>query len=594
MDGLISPKDDIIDRIPQSPIYPPKARLSIFGLGYVGAVSAACFTHSGHIVIGVDPDSSKVEKIGSGQSPIVEPGLSAMLKSGVDDYRLYAFKDVGLAISSSDISLVCVGTPSDPDGRCDLKYLREVSKQIGQELKEKDAYHLIVFRSTVPPGTTRKVMLPIIEKASGKTCGRDFGLCFHPEFLRESTAIADFYDPPKTVVGAFDEKSAKSLAAIYEGIDDRVIHTSIEAAEMVKYVDNTWHALKVSFANEIGKVCWASDIDSHDVMDIFVQDTKLNISSYYMKPGFAFGGSCLPKDVRGINHLAHDLGIKTPILNSIISSNEAQIDHAVSLITHAGGKTIGFLGLTFKAGTDDLRESPMLAVITALLGHGYKVKIFDPNLDIDSSVRHHIQHSSHAKDAAGDLMRKLPKLMCNTPEDACKKVDTIVVSHPDPAFRNAVTRRGRDQHVVDLARVFDREEGWPEMRQAGMDDFLQKPAGRSQLLGKLSQWTGKLSGGALNILLAEDDPSYAAVTKAILIKAGHKVRIVKNGIEALRQVNRESFDAILMDVEMPDMTGLEATSRIRSMHGIKSTMPIIALTGLAQPERSNTYSGICW
>ncbi len=273
MDGSLPTEDDIINHIPRFPIYPPKARLSIFGLGYVGAVSAACFTHSGHIVTGVDPDPSKVKKIGSGQSPIVEPGLAAMLKAGVKDYRLYAIDDAALAISVSDVSLVCVGTPSAEDGSCDFTYLREVSKQIGQGLKEKDDYHLVVFRSTVPPGTTRKIMLPIIEKASGKTCGEDFGLCFHPEFLRESTAIADFYDPPKTVVGAFDKKSGECLAAIYEGIDDRVIHTTIEAAEMVKYVDNTWHALKVSFANEIGKICRASEIDSHQVMDIFVQDT---------------------------------------------------------------------------------------------------------------------------------------------------------------------------------------------------------------------------------------------------------------------------------------------------------------------------------
>ncbi len=595
MDGSLPSQDDNFSApVARSPVYPMKSRLSIFGLGYVGAVSAACFTHSGHIVTGVDPDPSKVEKIGSGRSPIVEPGLAAMLKAGVKDYRLYATDDVEAAIFATDVSLVCVGTPSAADGSCDLKYLRQVSEQIGRALREKDDYHLVVFRSTVPPGTTRKIMLPIIEKASGKTCGEGFGLCFLPEFLRESTAIADFYDPPKTVVGAFDKKSGEGLAKLYGGIDDHVIQTTIEAAEMVKYVDNTWHALKVSFANEVGKVCRASDIDSHQVMDIFVKDTKLNISSYYMKPGFAFGGSCLPKDVRGINHLAHDLGVETPILNSIISSNEAQIAHAVSLITEAGGKSIGFLGLTFKAGTDDLRESPMLAVIAALLGRGCKVKIFDPNLDIDSSVRHHIQHSSHAKDAAGQLMKTLPELMRDTPEDACDKVDTIVVSHPDPAFRNAITRRGRDQHVVDLARVFDREEGWPEMRTVGMDDFLQKPAGRSQLLEKLSQWTGKLAGGALNILLAEDDPSYAAATKAILTKAGHKVRVVENGIEALRHVSRENFDAIFMDVEMPKMTGLDATSRIRAMHGIKAATPIIALTGLAQPEKSQTYTGICW
>ncbi len=594
MDGSLPEDDKFNVPVARSPIYPMKSRLSIFGLGYVGAVSAACFSHSGHIVTGVDPDRSKVEKIEAGESPIVEPGLAAMLKAGVKDYRLYATDDVEAAIFASDVSFICVGTPSANDGSCDLGYLRQVSEQIGQALREKDDYHLVVFRSTVPPGTTRKIMLPIIEKASGKTCGEGFGLCFHPEFLRESTAIADFYDPPKTVVGAFDKKSGECLAELYDGIDDSVIHTSIESAEMVKYVDNTWHALKVSFANEVGKICRASDIDSHQVMDIFVEDTKLNISSYYMKPGFAFGGSCLPKDVRGITHMAKDLGVETPILNSIIASNEAQIAHAVSLITEQGGKSIGFLGLTFKPGTDDLRESPMLPVIAALLGRGYTVRIYDPNLDLESSVRHHMQHSSHAKNDVGILMQQLPDLMCDTPEDACAKADTIVVSHPDPAFRKAIIRRRPEQRVVDLVRVFDRQEGWPKMRSAGMDDYLQKPAGREAMLAKLNKWTSKLAGASLNILLAEDDPSYAGVAKTILTKAGHKVHVAGNGLDAVRSVHQNDFDAILMDVAMPKMSGVEATSRIRAMQGTKAATPIIALTGLATPEKSQTYTGICW
>lgn len=594
MDGTLSQDDNFNVPVARSPVYPMKSRLSIFGLGYVGAVSAACFSHSGHIVTGVDPDGSKVDRIKAGESPIVEPGLAAMLKAGVKDYRLHATDDVEAAIFASDVSLVCVGTPSADDGSCDLRYLRQVSEQIGRVLREKDDYHLVVFRSTVPPGTTRKIMLPIIEKASGKTCAEGFGLCFHPEFLRESTAIADFYDPPKTVVGAFDQKSGACLAELYDGIDDHVIHTSIEAAEMVKYVDNTWHALKVSFANEVGKICRASDIDSHQVMDIFVKDTKLNISSYYMKPGFAFGGSCLPKDVRGITHLAKDLGVETPILDSIIASNEAQVAHAVSLIAETGCKSIGFLGLTFKAGTDDLRESPMLPVIADLLGRGHTVKIYDPNLDIDSSVRHHMQHSAHAEDSVGTLMQQLPDLMCDTPEDACAKVDTIVVSHPDPAFREAIIRRRPEQRVVDLVRVFDRQEGWPEMRSAGMDDYLQKPAGREAILEKLSKWTNKLAGASLNILLAEDDPAYAGVTKTILNKAGHEVHVAGNGLDAVRSVHQNDFDAILMDVEMPEMSGMEAASRIRTIQGMKGATPIIALTSHAKPEKSQTYTGICW
>jgi CheY-like chemotaxis protein len=250
--------------------------------------------------------------------------------------------------------------------------------------------------------------------------------------------------------------------------------------------------------------------------------------------------------------------------------------------------------LTFKAGTDDLRESPVLPVIAALMGRGHTVRIYDPSLDIDSSVRHHMQHSRHAEDGVGILMQQLSDLMCDTPEDACAKADTIVVAHPDPAFREAIIRRRPEQRVVDLVRVFDRQEGWPEMRSAGMDDYLQKPASREAILEKLSKWTGKQAGTSLNILLVEDDPAYAGVTKTILIKAGHEVQVAVNGLDAVRSVHQSDFDAILMDVEMPVMDGMEAASRIRTMKGMKAATPIIALTGHAMPEKSRTYTGICW
>ena len=571
-----------------------KARLSIFGLGYVGAVSTACFASRGHRVVGVDPDASKVDVINSGKSPIVEAGLGDLLGEGVREGSINATGDVDRAVLESDLSLICVGTPSAPDGGCDLKYLREVSRQIGTALAGKSGYHVVVFRSTVPPGTTRDHLLPIIETASGKRCGEHFGLCFHPEFLRESTAIADFFDPPKTVIGAFDEKSGEVLARLYEGIDDKVIFTTIEAAETVKYVDNTWHALKVSFANEIGKICRASGVDSHDVMDIFVQDTKLNISPYYMKPGFAFGGSCLPKDVRGINHLAKSLGVETPIIDSIIASNQAQIDHAVSLVERTGGWSICFLGVTFKADTDDLRESPVLPVISALMEKGHDIRIFDPNLDLKASLRHHMMHSRHAKDAATRLMSRLPDLVCSSIEEACDGADSIVVSHNDPLFRDAVTARQDAQKVVDLVRLFEPRGSLSKIFASGMNDYLQKPARRDEVLDKLARWTGKHNGGELRILLAEDDPTMREVTKAILKKAGHHIEAVDNGLLAVEALEQRYFDAVLMDISMPVMDGYESASAIRSLPGLESHTPIIAMTALAVPEQSRTYSGICW
>jgi len=579
---------------PQTRMEQEKARLAIFGLGYVGAVSTACFASCGHRVIGVDPDEAKVDVINSGKSPIVEAGLEDLLSEGVREGSISATQDIDKAVLGSDLSMVCVGTPSAADGSCDLKYLRKVSRQIGAVLARKSGYHVVVFRSTVPPGSTRKVMLPIIEMASGKRCGEHFGLCFNPEFLRESTAIADFYDPPKTVVGAFDEKSGKTLARLYAGIDDKVIFTTIEAAETVKYVDNTWHALKVSFANEIGKICQASGVDSHAVMDIFVQDTKLNISPCYMKPGFAFGGSCLPKDVRGLNHLARSLGVETPVLDSIIASNQAQIDHAVSLVERTGGHSICFLGVTFKADTDDLRESPVLPVISALMEKGHDITIFDPNLDLKASVRHHVMHSRHAKDATSRLMSRLPGLVRASVSEACDGADTIVVAHGNPLFRDAVTARQDAQNVVDLVRLFEPQGSLSKIFASGMNDYLQKPAGRDEVLDKLARWTGRRNGAELRILLAEDDPTMRKVTEAILKKAGHRVEAVSNGSLAVKALEKRHFDAVLMDISMPVMDGYETASAIRSLPGIESNTPIIAMTALAVPEQSRTYSGICW
>lgn len=569
-----------------------KAALSIFGLGYVGAVSSACFADLGHKVIGVDPDQDKINTINAGRSPIVEEGLGDLLTKGVENGLLRADTDPQDAVLNSDISFVCVGTPSTPEGGCDLTYLKGVSAEIGAALRKKNAYHVVVFRSTVPPGTTEKVLRPIIERESGKRAGKDFGLGFHPEFLRESTAIADFHEPPKTVIGTGDELSAKAIAHLYDGVDDNIIHTSIEVAEMVKYTDNTWHALKVSFANEIGKLGQALGVDSHAVMDVFCRDTKLNISPYYMKPGFAFGGSCLPKDVRGINHLAEENGIKMPVIGSIIESNTAQIEHAARMIMEMGQGRVGFLGLTFKANTDDLRESPVLELLSIIHRLGRDVSIFDPHLDLDAAVRHHLLHSRHAGDEAEKLMADLPKMVRTSAASVLGSCDTIVVSHNTPMFRQAVLHRRPEQNVIDLVRVLEGAALADELLAANMNDYLQKPVHGKALIEMVRKWSPHQR--TQRILLAEDDLAVGQVTRAKLEKAGCAVDVVRDGTNAAYAAREEDYDLIFMDISMPGMNGIEATRVIRSHHGLRSGVPIVALTALATPEQSETYHGICW
>ncbi len=384
-------------------------KVSIFGLGYVGAVSAACLANDDHLVVGVDTSEAKVGLINEGRTPIIEQGVEELIATAVRNGRLWATADAAKAVFNSDISLVCVGTPSNGNGSLDLTYVRRVCNDIGSILAEKDAFHTIVVRSTMLPGSMRDVVVPSLESSSGKLAGRDFGVCNNPEFLREGTAVDDYYHPAKTVIGATDPKSCAVVEQLYEKLDAPVVRTDIETAEMVKYTDNVWHALKIGFANEIGNICKALKIDGHEVMDIFCQDTKLNISHRYLKPGFAFGGSCLPKDIRALTYKGKFLDVELPILNAIMPSNEAQVRKGVQMVVEKGNRKVGVLGFSFKAGTDDLRESPLVELIERLLGKGYDLRLYDRNVNIARLVGanreyilNHIPHIANLMDDSVD------------------------------------------------------------------------------------------------------------------------------------------------------------------------------------------------
>ena len=344
--------------------------LSVFGLGYVGCVSSACFAKQGHTVVGVDVSESKVAMINAGVPTIVEAGISELVLEMVTAGRLSATTNAAEAVRRSSVSLICVGTPSGSNGNIDLRYVQRVCGEIGEAIRSKTDRHTVVVRSTVLPGTTAKLVIPTLEQASGKKAGRDFGVCMNPEFLREGTSIKDFYEPPFTLVGTDDPAAGEILRSLYSGIDAPFHVTDLGVAEMIKYSCNCFHGLKVGFANEIGNICKAFGVDSHEVMRMFCLDSKLNLSPAYLKPGFAFGGSCLPKDLRAIAYHARSADVATPILSAVLESNRLQIERAYEMVRAAGSRKIGILGLAFKAGTDDLRESPMVAVVEMLIGKG--------------------------------------------------------------------------------------------------------------------------------------------------------------------------------------------------------------------------------
>jgi GDP-mannose 6-dehydrogenase len=424
-------------------------RISIFGLGYVGCVSAACLADAGHEVIGVDVNPLKVEIINSGKSPIVEPQIGDLIHAAVEKGKLRATTDSARAVRESEVSLVCVGTPSKANGGLDLGFVRRVCEEIGRAVGEKDERHTIVIRSTMLPGSIESVVRPAIESTSGKKAGTDFGICVNPEFLREGTSVKDFYAPPFTLIGAEDEISDGIVRSVYSNIDAPIFTTSIKAAEMVKYVCNCFHALKVSFANEIGNICKAMDLDSHEVMRIFCEDSKLNLSAYYLKPGFAFGGSCLPKDLRAVTYKAKELDVEVPVLSAITTTNRLQVERAIDLVLRTGNKRVGVLGFSFKAGTDDLRESPMVTLIETLLGKGLELVIYDRDVSLArlfGSNKEFIEHE----------IPHIAKLMRGSIAEVLEASDTVVIGNKSEEFRQIESALRNDQTVIDLVRLFDK------------------------------------------------------------------------------------------------------------------------------------------
>ena len=420
--------------------------VSVFGLGYVGSVSAASFAADGHTVVGVDVNPEKVASLNEGRSPIVEKGLETLIRDNAANGRLRATTSTREAVAATDLSLICVGTPSRRNGSLDLSYLERVCEQIGEALKDKTAYHVVVVRSTVLPGTTHDVVIPALERTSGKQYGTGFGVTVNPEFLREGTAIHDFRNPPMTLVGHNYRSDAQPTEGLYTKVEAPLVTTSIRTAEMIKYASNTWHALKVCFANEVGNLCKRLDIDSHEVMDIFCRDEKLNLSSYYMRPGFAFGGSCLPKDVRAMQYRAKEVDLDMPVIQSILGSNDLQIKHAIDMVVETGKKRVGLLGFSFKAGTDDLRESPIVILAEALLGKGYALSIYDRNVSLARLV-------GANKEYINKQIPHLSSLLTESIDTVLETSDVIVVGNGSPEFAEALKRTRPDQTVIDLFRL---------------------------------------------------------------------------------------------------------------------------------------------
>jgi GDP-mannose 6-dehydrogenase len=427
-------------------------RISIFGIGYVGCVSAACFARAGHDIIGVDVNATKVEIINAGASPIVEPQIDELIRDVVAAGKLKASTDASQAVKSTELSLICVGTPGKPNGSLDLSHVERVCEQIGAALAEKTEPHTVVIRSTMLPGSVDSVVRPALESTSGKKAGKDFGLCVNPEFLREGASLKDFYAPPFTLIGTDEPGTGQIVSSLYSDIAAPIFTTSIRTAEMVKYVCNCFHALKVSFANEIGNICKALELDSHEVMNVFCADTKLNLSSSYLKPAFAYGGSCLPKDLRAVTYKAKELDVEVPLLTAISISNRLQIERAVDMVLRTANKRIGILGFSFKAGTDDLRESPMVTLIETLIGKGLELVIYDRDVSLARLVGSNREYIEHE-------IPHIARLMRTSIDEVLSTGDTIVIGNKSDEFRQIESRVRPGQTVIDLVGLFDRASG---------------------------------------------------------------------------------------------------------------------------------------
>jgi GDP-mannose 6-dehydrogenase len=431
-------------------------RISVFGLGYVGTVCSACLADQGHQVIGVDKSEGKVELIRSGRSPIVERDIDDLVARSVRSGRLSATQEAMKAVAGTDVSFICVGTPSRSNGALDLTGVETVTMEIGRAIRIKAEPHTVVLRSTVVPGTTRGIVAArLAEEAGNVACS----VAFNPEFLREGSAVADFSTPAKTVIGAFDDETAERVASLYCDLPGPKITTDVEIAELVKYVDNSWHALKVAFGNEIGLIAKTLGIDSHSVMDIFFQDRRLNISPAYLRPGFAFGGSCLPKDLRALTYLARRHDLNLPVLDHILESNRMLIDRGVDWILSHSGKRIAFLGISFKSGTDDVRESSFVEMVERLIGKGREIRIFDPNIKVAQLIGANRSYLMHA-------IPHVANLMVADIADAISWAETIVTTVPDPVYETGVADVRPDQTVLNFARFSSQQ------RQSGREGFL--------------------------------------------------------------------------------------------------------------------------
>jgi GDP-mannose 6-dehydrogenase len=422
-------------------------RISILGLGYVGAVSAACLARDGHDVIGCDVDRAKLDLIRGGQTPIIEEGMQELISEAVGSGRLRVMDDAEEAVRRSELSFICVGTPSLRNGDQDLSAIRRVSEQVGRGLRDRDDYHLCVLRSTVLPGTMTELIRPTVEDASGKTGGQDFGLCFQPEFLREGSSIRDYDAPPLTLVGADNERSADILRKVFGHLPCDFVVTGVGSAELLKYCSNTFHALKITFANEIGRIAQSLGVDSHEVMQLVCRDRQLNISPAYLKPGFAFGGSCLPKDLRALLYAARKNDVEVPMLSGVMPSNLVHVDHAVDFVLRTGRKSVGMIGLSFKPGTDDLRESPLVTMAERFIGKGLKLSIYDPAVSIAKLVganRRFIEES----------IPHISSLMVSTCVDVIREADVLVLGQTNPDLLDCLYENSReDQILLDLVGV---------------------------------------------------------------------------------------------------------------------------------------------